>query len=859
MPAIAPPKPSGPRSPGSWPAACALAGLVLLFLALTIQKIFVPDLWWQLRAGQLILETGRWPSTDLLSYTVPKNEWIEMRWLFCVAAYALNQFFGPGGLILAQSAVLAGAFGALLWPQRELLREPAGLGLTLLALAAVQSRFNVRPEIVTYLCMSIFLAVLSARQAAAPGSRSARLIWLLPALQVLWTNAHTVFILGPVIVWAFALGDALERFLRLGGLGFAHTRTEHRPEARLDRTLFAVALAVTAACLINPWLHRGALFPLTLYFDTIGGATGRIIQELIPPRAAWPDWPVDVWYAVVFAAVSLGTFILNWRRTDLIRLGLWAAFLFLADRAVRNIGPWGFVALWASLGNLADWRAARTSLAINAAPSRLNSPLRAATCLALGLASLFAAWFVASDRYANMQNSPRRFGMSVTPWIVPTAAVDFLLANPIIGRFYHSMPDGSYLSFAAQGKYPVYIDGRLEVYTTRSIVDLLDINEISAQWDAFVNTNQIGAALIQRELLQPLLPFLAARKDWPIVHLDERGVLFVRDIPEHAELIAKHRINPAQPFVPRAPDPDETTATLPAWLGGVSMPWHSFGLAKNFLAIGAPANARTYLERAVDRFPRERAPRVLLSVLLRAQGQATAADQAMPSGGFNAKEREFARGLLPDVYRMVGRPADGVAALRAIAQETPLDAGAWADYARAAARLGDMSAAAEGYERASKLDGSSIPYRRGLAQALEQSGRFAEAVPIYESLAPLTQRVTDERTGQSRIIPVVPDAFLRIGACFEQLGRADDAIRAYRAGVRILPHIPEAHNQLGVLLARQGDKDAARAAFMEALRVRPGFPPAEQNLKRLEMPIASPVSPPHRPPPTPLTVPSPTP
>ncbi len=653
--------PARPERP-SRTALAALGAIVLLFLAYTIQTMSTPDIWWQMRAGQLILQNRAWPGTDLLSYTVPTHEWIELRWVFGVLAYLGYTLGGPALLVIAQCVILAAGFTVLLVPLRRALLTPTGLLAAALALAAAEARFNIRPEIFTTLFLCITLTTLD--RATRPGGETMRrFLWALPLLQIIWTNTHTVFILGPVVAWAFALGDFTHRFLRVGGLGFTHTRTELRPNSRLDWRLFAVAVGMTLATLVNPWFTKGALFPLTLYTDTLGNSLGSTIQELAPPTSLWPKWTSDLFAAAALVALSALSFMLNWRRTNLIRLGLWLAFFFLAAKSVRNTGPFSAIALWATLRNLTDVALTRP------APSR--SPLIPAASLFIAAGALFGAWYTASDRLANSQNSPRRFGLGVTPWVVPQRAVEFMLAHKIKGNVFHSMGDGAYLAFAAAGTYPVYIDGRLEVYTEPFIAKALNLPGLLARWDAFTAEHSINAALIQTDQLQPAISFLMRRADWALVHIDERGVLFLRAIPEHASIIEQSRIDPRVPYVPREPEPSDAAGHFPRALGGVGTPWFTFGMAKNFLALGSVNNAAVYLDRAVADHPDHRRARLLLSIVRKAEGNDAESTRLLTGVTLTPEESRFADLFLAECYRMLGKAAERDALLKKMGESRP--------------------------------------------------------------------------------------------------------------------------------------------------------------------------------------------
>ena len=76
------------------------------------------------------------------------------------------------------------------------------------ALLLLGGRMYIRPETLSLLYLSVFLAILFR------WDRFPALTWLLPLVQVAWVNSHGLFILGPVVL-VFALADAL---LRRGAL-----------------------------------------------------------------------------------------------------------------------------------------------------------------------------------------------------------------------------------------------------------------------------------------------------------------------------------------------------------------------------------------------------------------------------------------------------------------------------------------------------------------------------------------------------------------------------------------------------------------------------------------------------------------
>ena len=104
---------------------------------------------------------------------------------------------------------------------------------------------TVRPETLTLLYLSIFLAVVSR------WDRLPAFAWVLPLVQVAWVNSQGLFVLGPIVVICGLIGAVL----RPGA--FAPERR------RWWRTVGIAGLAIAAACLVNPYGITGALYPAT--------------------------------------------------------------------------------------------------------------------------------------------------------------------------------------------------------------------------------------------------------------------------------------------------------------------------------------------------------------------------------------------------------------------------------------------------------------------------------------------------------------------------------------------------------------------------------------------------------------------
>jgi hypothetical protein len=276
----------GARLPDRLLLGLAAASILVLVAAASFRRVWEADFFWQWRTGELVAQSGP-PRVDTLSYVSAGRPWIEMRWLYCRALYAVVSLAGIPGAVAAKWLAVLAAFllATFASPWR---RAGAALCVVLpVAVLAASQRFFVRPELASFVLFSAFVCILvRARQGAG------RLLYLLPPLQVLWANTHTLFLLGPAVVALYVLVEA------------ARGRREPRP---LLRPL-AVLAATCGACLLTPYGWTGVRFGLHLLSELRDPVYRRMAAEFVPTFRFGQRY-----FAVVFYEVLMG--ICAWRRS----------------------------------------------------------------------------------------------------------------------------------------------------------------------------------------------------------------------------------------------------------------------------------------------------------------------------------------------------------------------------------------------------------------------------------------------------------------------------------------------------------------------------------------------------------------
>lgn len=253
-------------------AAFADAGLILLFLALTFLLGVFPlkdtDIFWHIRTGQIIRQSGDVPRHDLFTYTRGDAPWIDLHWIFQIGVSWLHERGGAVALNLAKCVITCVAMLILLACRRRDWPIWAFLVAWLPALLVLGGRMYVRPETLSLLYLAIFFAVLTR------WDRHPWLVAILPPVQVAWVNSHGLFVFGPIVL-VMALLDAATR-----------PRSLAPGPGRWWRIAGIGSLATLAACLFNPYGIRGAMYPIELAGTMSNEVFSLSIAELTPI----PEW-----------------------------------------------------------------------------------------------------------------------------------------------------------------------------------------------------------------------------------------------------------------------------------------------------------------------------------------------------------------------------------------------------------------------------------------------------------------------------------------------------------------------------------------------------------------------------------------
>ena len=434
---------------------------------------------------------------DPFSWSAKGNPWITHEWLsevFIFQVYKLGSF---QLLTITFSLIITAslAFSYLRCPPDS---KPyvAGFSLLLGALAS-GPLWGVRPQMITLLFTSIFLYLLDRYK------RDGQLGTLvpIPLLMLLWVNLHAAYILGIMVEITYIFGWLVE----LAILKF-------RKKENIDKTTknkFLILVGVLGVSLsvmpINPAGLRIFTYPFQTLFDP---AMQKYIQEWFSP-----DFHNLMWQPLALLILTLiGVGMFGNHRISITKIILTLGFGFAALRSARHV-PLFAIAVIPIL-------AEQVSYLIKIHPT-VQTPSRLLRWINTILISVIALVIILTliqlpvkQQEAEAVNYPKD-------------AIEWIVKNKPQGKLFNSYNWGGYLIWKLYPEFPVYVDGRADLYGGTFLSNYFDIFSAMSGWEDKLNKENIQIILIEADSI--LAKTLQQSANWSISFNDPASVVFTRE------------------------------------------------------------------------------------------------------------------------------------------------------------------------------------------------------------------------------------------------------------------------------------------------------------------------------------------
>jgi len=453
-----------------------------------------PDLWWQIRSGELILDQGSVPQTDTWSFNTEGEQWTNHEWLSGVVFAKAYEWGGSIGLLLVRNALFLAMVGGLVIAYARRIKQPLIVFFLVLVTVPILAVFiNVRAHSFTYVFVVWSIVALDR---ARDGNW--KWLYLLPVISLLWANLHGGFALGLGLIGL----SLLFMLLGLDGIG-------ERPSGRDRMRIIWVGLATLATTLINPF---GPLLYVYVFEEL--GAEHVLVSEWQPITGG----QIQFFWIYLLVPVVMWLLARRWRSASLlVMLILTTILTWQAARFFVLMGIFGSIVAAGAIGVLMQRFGGRRLVRRYAV---LNDPKVGLSALAV-VAVIFALPFVADV-------ADGKADVTVDTSLYPVAAAEWMDEQNLSGNLAVPLPYGGYAIWNFAPELKVAVDGRNITLYDEDWIDeyLLALDEGRAL--SVVDESSIDVWLLRIDEEREQIAALERTLRWNVAYRDDVAVVMLR-------------------------------------------------------------------------------------------------------------------------------------------------------------------------------------------------------------------------------------------------------------------------------------------------------------------------------------------
>jgi hypothetical protein len=448
------------------------------------------DLGHHLLLGKITVENLYVPQTNFVSFTHPEYVFINNQWLSEVMFYLVFNISGFNGLIILAILLVLGISIFISLPLYKKGQTVPAMIVGLFYLQMVIDRTEIKPELISFLLLSIFLFILYQNQ-----KKPTKWIYILPLLSFYWVNFHIFFIVGLAVLGLFSL-----------------------------RKVFVLSVIAT---FINPNFIKGVIYPLHVL-----GNYGYEVIENLNLFSAIAKGHVDITFFYFLTSVCLlwlGILIFR-RQLAKIDIYLSLLFTFLGIFAVRNF-PLFAIGTFIPAVNIFSlcFRKLKNRNFIYALLIILISP------------AIIKNFQLHGMGFGTIDNANKAIDFFLTNSLHGPVFNNYNIGNYLEYRLYpleKVFVDGNPEQYPAEFFIKVYypIEGSFSAFSRLN--EKYGINVIF-----YEHKNQT-------QNINPLLTSLVQSPEWKMVYLDSSIVIFVKNADQNRTVIRNFEITPENIHVP---------------------------------------------------------------------------------------------------------------------------------------------------------------------------------------------------------------------------------------------------------------------------------------------------------------------
>ncbi|MEA3496535.1 MAG: hypothetical protein U9R42_10910, partial [Bacteroidota bacterium] len=439
-------------------------GLMIIFLFALFSLSFIHktsfftnvDIGRHLKNGEIVLNEYKIIKTNYYSYTEANKEVINHHWGSGVIYYLVHKAFGFKGLSILNLLLYLFTLFFIISIVVKKIPFAIILPIVLISLPLLLARPYIRPEVFSYFFLGFYFFLLDKYRNNK--IRFKGLLIFLVISQIIWTNLHVLFVLGPFVILLYAIDKLLKT------KSFNFTKNE-----------FILFLLVGFSCFINANGFKGVLEPFVIrqnlvlipqefrHLFNLEHYNFQNIQEFTP-RYIFDFFTIFVLASSFLLLLKKQLFVNFFYSATII------FFLLFAWMMNRNIAMFSFVFLLYSSQML--------SIYFKKFPDKLISKVQIASII---FSVFFIAYiFILKPRYYYPIKSNFGIGINKDEYKAAKHLSNFKTTSHIFNNF----DIGAYIIFNNFPAQKPFIDPRPEAYSDSFVRNIY--------WKIKQNKNQIA-------------------------------------------------------------------------------------------------------------------------------------------------------------------------------------------------------------------------------------------------------------------------------------------------------------------------------------------------------------------------------
>lgn len=457
--------------------------LMVVLLIDIVVPIYPNDLWPYMRIGEEILRAHTIPTTEFMTFTRFGQPAVYLFWLPSLIFLGIFKLGGPT-LITVLSSLCIASFYFLLW---LCLREyktgflTSGALLLFSIIISIEA-WSIRPQTLTFPLFGLVLLTVTKWQKG-----NNRMLWVIPAVTLIWTNFHASFIIVfLLVVPAILFGSGNKKYLLItSALALGATLINYYG-FDLWRQMFSMVnsqsinqYSIEWQRSVNEGWQKNVYFALLLAIP--------FLTALIKPKIPLLNW---IWF--------LG---FGWMSLSAMRYDFWFIAVEVLLLALM-IGP--VLDPLLSRGSFFQNRSFNTGLGV----LLLVIPF----AFLPGLRGLW--WGNATAVYQDT---------------TPIKAAEWLKKNPQLpGEMWSDFNYSTYLTYGLQER-KLFMTNRFEDFPAEQFEDNDTITAAENGWEKVLENYNINLVLASVMKDPKLIGALSVSPDWRLFYMDKDSYIFVRN------------------------------------------------------------------------------------------------------------------------------------------------------------------------------------------------------------------------------------------------------------------------------------------------------------------------------------------